>query len=198
MKIVIGTKNEHKVLEFKKEFEKIGIEVVSLKEFLDDKEVAEPIEDGKTFEENAFIKAKYYHEVTKMPCLCDDSGICVEILNGEPGINSARYSGGNDKDNRDLLRLNLKGHFPARAWFNCDLVYYDGEKTISVNGKTYGEVIEEERGYDGFGYDVMFFYPPFNKTFGELTMEEKNEISHRGKAIVKMVEEFQKMGYYKK
>lgn len=198
MKIVIGTKNEHKTKEFKREFEKIGIEVISLKEFLNGKDVAEPVEDGNTFEENALIKAKYYHEITNMPCLCDDSGICVEVLNGEPGINSARYSGGDDKDNRDFLRQNLKGHFPAKAWYNCDLVYYDGEKTICINEKIYGEIIDEERGNDGFGYDVIFFYPPFNKTFGEISMDEKNKISHRGKAIVKMVEEFKKMGYYKK
>ena len=198
MRIVIGTKNEHKVKEFKREFEKIGIEVVGLTEYLKDQDVAEPIEDGTTFEENALIKAKYYYDIIKVPCLCDDSGICVEVLDGAPGINSARYSGGNDKDNRDYLRKNLKGQFPAKAWFNCDLVYYDGEKTICINEKTYGEVIDEERGTEGFGYDVIFNYPPFNKTLGEMTMDEKNQISHRGKAIVRMVEEFQKMGYYKK
>lgn len=198
MRIVIGTKNEHKVKEFKREFEKIGIEVVGLTEYLKDQDVAEPIEDGTTFEENALIKAKYYYDIIKVPCLCDDSGICVEVLDGAPGINSARYSGGNDKDNRDYLRKNLKGQFPAKAWFNCDLVYYDGEKTICINEKTYGEVIDEERGTEGFGYDVIFYYPPFNKTLGEMTMDEKNQISHRGKAIVRMVEEFQKMGYYKK
>lgn len=198
MRIVIGTKNEHKVKEFKCEFEKIGIEVVGLTEYLKDQDVAEPIEDGTTFEENALIKAKYYYDIIKVPCLCDDSGICVEVLDGAPGINSARYSGGNDKDNRDYLRKNLKGRFPAKAWFNCDLVYYDGEKTICINEKTYGEVIDEERGIGGFGYDVIFYYPPFNKTLGEMTMDEKNQISHRGKAIVRMVEEFQKMGYYKK
>jgi XTP/dITP diphosphohydrolase len=187
MKIVIGTKNDHKIKEFKKEFEKIGIEVVGLQEYLKDKEVAEPIEDGKTFEENASIKAKYYYEITKMPCVCDDSGICVEILNGEPGINSARYSGGNDKDNRDFLRQNLKGMFPAKAYFNCDLIYYDGKEIISTNGKIYGEIIDEERGEDGFGYDCIFYYPPYEKTLSEISMEEKNKISHRGQAIEEML-----------
>lgn len=198
MKIVIGTKNVHKIKEFKREFEKIGIEVAGLDEYLQNKNIPEPVENGKTFKENALIKAKYYYDIIKVPCLCDDSGICVDALNGEPGINSARYSGGDDKDNRDFLRQNLKGKFPAKAWYNCDLVYYDGEKIISINEKIYGEIIDEERGNDGFGYDVIFFYPPFNKTFGEISMDEKNKISHRGKAILRMVEEFQKMGYYKK
>lgn len=198
MKIVIGSKNEHKIKEFKKEFEKIGIEIVGLTEYIQNNDLPEPLEDGTTFEENALIKAKYYYENIKVPCLCDDSGVCVEALGGEPGINSARYSGGNDKDNRDFLRQNLNGHFPAKAWFECNLVYYDGKKTISINEKIYGEIINEERGNDGFGYDALFYYPPFKKTFGEMTMDEKNKISHRGKAIVRMVEEFKKMGYYKK
>lgn len=193
MKIVIGSKNAHKIKEFKKEFGKIGIEIVGLDEYINNQEISEPIEDGKTFEENAIIKAKYYYDIIKVPCLCDDSGICVEVLNGAPGINSARYSGGNDKDNRDLLRKNLQGKFPAKAFFNCDLVYYDGEQTIVINEKIYGEVIDEERGSDGFGYDCIFFYPPYNKTLSEISLEEKNKISHRGKAIKRMVEELKKI-----
>ena len=132
MRIVVGSRNQHKISEFKKEFSKINIEVVGVDEVLIDKNVPDPIEDGNTFKENAIIKAKYYYDLTKIPCLCDDSGLCVVDLNGDPGINSARYSGGSDKDNRDLLRKNLKGIFPATAYFNCDLIYYDG-KEISSN-----------------------------------------------------------------
>ena len=187
MKIVLGTRNQHKIKEFKEEFAKINIEVVGLDEYLGNTEVPEPIEDGKTFQENSIIKAKYYYNLVKVPCLCDDSGLCVEALDGAPGINSARYSGGNDKDNRDLLRKNLEGIFPAKAYFNCDLIYYDGKDIISTNGKIYGEIIDEERGEDGFGYDCIFYYPPYEKTLSEISMEEKNKISHRGRAIEEML-----------
>lgn len=191
MKIVLGTRNQHKIKEFKEEFAKINIEVVGLDEYLGNTEVPEPIEDGKTFQENSIIKAKYYYNLVKVPCLCDDSGLCVEALDGAPGINSARYSGGNDKDNRDLLRKNLEGIFPAKAYFNCDLIYYDGNEIISTNGKIYGEIIDEERGEDGFGYDCIFYYPPYEKTLSEISMEEKNKISHRGRAIEEMLKKLQ-------
>ena len=187
MKIVLGTRNQHKIKEIKKEFAKINIEVVGLDEYLGNQDIEEPIEDGATFQENAIIKAKYYYNLVKVPCLCDDSGLCVIPLNGEPGINSARYSGGDDKDNRDFLRQNLKGMFPAKAYFNCDLIYYDGKEIISTNGKIYGEIIDEERGEDGFGYDCIFYYPPYEKTLSEISMEEKNKISHRGQAIEEML-----------
>lgn len=187
MKIVLGTRNQHKIKEIKKEFAKINIEVVGLDEYLENQDIEEPIEDGTTFQENAIIKAKYYYDLVKVPCLCDDSGLCVIPLNGEPGINSARYSGGDDKDNRDFLRQNLKGMFPAKAYFNCDLIYYDGKEIISTNGKIYGEIIDEERGEDGFGYDCIFYYPPYEKTLSEISMEEKNKISHRGQAIEEML-----------
>ena len=147
----------------------------------------DPIEDGNSFKENAIIKAQYYYNLTKIPCLCDDSGLCVVDLNGDPGINSARYSGGSDKDNRDLLRKKLKGMFPAKAYFNCDLIYYDGKEIISANGKVYGEIIDEERGCEGFGYDAIFYYPPFDKTLAQMDMDEKNQISHRGVAIKEMI-----------
>lgn len=191
MKIVLGTRNQHKIKEFKEEFAKINIEVVGLDEYLGNTEVPEPIEDGKTFQENSIIKAKYYYNLVKVPCLCDDSGLCVEALDGAPGINSARYSGGNDKDNRDLLRKNLEGNFPAKAYFNCDLIYYDGKDIISTNGKIYGEIIDEERGEDGFKYDCIFYYPPYEKTLSEISMEEKNKISHRGRAIEEMLKKLQ-------
>ena len=187
MKIVIGTRNQHKIKEFKEKFAKINIEVVGLDEYLGNTDVSEPIEDGSTFQENAIIKAKYYYNLVNVPCLCDDSGLCVEALDGAPGINSARYSGGKDKDNRDLLRKNLTGNFPAKAYFNCDLIYYDGKDIISTNGKIYGEIIDEERGEDGFGYDCIFYYPPYEKTLSEISMEEKNKISHRGQAIEEML-----------
>ena len=191
MKIVLGTRNQHKIKEFKEEFAKINIEVVGLDEYLGNTMVPEPIEDGKTFQENSIIKAKYYYNLVKVPCLCDDSGLCVEALDGAPGINSARYSGGNDKDNRDLLRKNLEGNFPAKAYFNCDLIYYDGKDIISTNGKIHGEIINEERGNDGFGYDSIFYYPPLKKTLAEISVDDKNKISHRGRAIEEMLKKLQ-------
>ena len=196
MKIVIGTRNQHKIKEFKEKFAKINIEVVGLDEYLGNTDVSEPIEDGSTFQENAIIKAKYYYNLVNVPCLCDDSGLCVEALDGAPGINSARYSGGKDKDNRDLLRKNLTGNFPAKAYFNCDLIYYDGKDIISTNGKIHGEIINEERGEDGFGYDSIFYYPPLSKTLAEISVDEKNKISHRGYAIEEMLKKLQEKYNY--
>ena len=152
-------------------------------------------EDGDTFEANALIKARAAAEACghRYACVADDSGLSVDALDGAPGVYSARYAGGHGDDaaNNALLLKNLS-HLPVSertARFVCciALVYPDGRE-MTVRGEPEGLIIDEARGNGGFGYDPYFYYQPFGKTFSELTAEEKNTISHRGKAIAKLAE----------
>ena len=152
-------------------------------------------ENGETYEENALTKARTAVEAgnRQYPAIADDSGLSVDALNGAPGVYSARYAGGHGDDaaNNALLLKNL-ADTPAEertARFVCciALVYPDGRE-ITVRGETEGLIIDEARGEGGFGYDPYFYYAPFKKTFSELSAEEKNAISHRGKAIAKVAE----------
>ena len=152
-------------------------------------------ENGETYEENALTKARTAVEAGnhRYPAIADDSGLSVDALNGAPGVYSARYAGGHGDDaaNNALLLRNL-ADTPAEertARFVCciALVYPDGRE-LTVRGETEGLIIDEARGEGGFGYDPYFYYAPFGKTFSELSAEEKNAISHRGKAIAKLAE----------
>ena len=165
-------------------------EVISLKEAGINIEVEET---GTTFLENAFIKARAIYKITKTPTIADDSGLCVDYLGGAPGVYSARYAGENasDQDNIDKLLAEIQ-KYPDRersAKFVCSLCVCrpDGE-TLYVNGESEGLIIDEMRGDGRFGYDPIFYYPPFDKTFAEMTSEEKNSISHRGRAIKKLLQ----------
>jgi XTP/dITP diphosphohydrolase len=190
MKIVLASNNEHKLKEFKKILK--DYEVVSLSDigFIDDIE-----ETGSTFLENALLKANAIRDFlgtnNKSIIIADDSGLCVDSIGGEPGIYSARYSGdhGNSRLNREKLIKNLQGK-DRKAYFLCMIVvlYPDGNYK-SFEGKTYGNIIDEERGNTGFGYDSIFLSDDLGKTFGEATEEEKNSVSHRGRAIEKMLKE---------
>ena len=150
----------------------------------------DPDETGTTFEENALLKARSFAAHTDMTVLADDSGLQVEALNGEPGIYSARYCpkpGATDADRRALLIENLRKSGAERPWkaqFYCAvaIIRPDGSEQL-VHGVCKGEIIPEERGNGGFGYDPIFFVPEFGKTLAELTGDEKNAISHRGNAI---------------
>ena len=156
-------------------------------------------ENGTTYEENALIKARTAKIASgnRIAAIADDSGLSVDALNGEPGVYSARYAGGHGDDaaNNALLLKNL-AHLPLEqrtARFVCciALVYPDGRE-MTVRGETEGLIIDDARGDGGFGYDPYFYYQPFGKTFSELTAEEKNAISHRGKAIAKLAEKLEK------
>src|SRR5471030_2592589 len=157
------------------------------------------VEDGKTFEENAKKKAKEIYEFLSKRgdedfiVLADDSGLIVDYLNGEPGIYSARYAGehGNDAKNNEKILKNLKGvHKEKRgAKFICQLAMFtDTGEYFKVTGDVRGCIIEELNGEGGFGYDPLFFYEALNKTFAQLTSDEKNKISHRGNALKKIKE----------
>ena len=193
-KLIIASNNQGKINEIKKVLNDIPINVFSLKDIGLDIDVEE---DGITFEENAKKKSEeIYKELIKRGesnfiVMSDDSGLEVEYLDGEPGVYSARYAGehGNDKKNNEKLLLNLKGvsYDNRNARFVCQLALINDKNIYkSVTGTVNGYILEEERGRDGFGYDPLFLYEPFNKTFAELTIEEKNDISHRGIALKKI------------
>lgn len=188
MKVVAATNNKHKVLELTALFENTDTELVTLKEigFTD-----EIIEDGNTFLENARIKAVAVHKTTGLACIADDSGLCVDVLSGEPGIYSARYASQNGENSDDaknieklLSKLTEVPDNERTARFISALCFIDTDGTeISVMGKCEGIITREARGNGGFGYDPVFFFPEYGKTFAELTEEEKNSVSHRANAV---------------
>ncbi|MBN7576631.1 MULTISPECIES: XTP/dITP diphosphatase [Clostridium] len=190
-KLILASNNKKKIKEMKEILKEIDIEVRSLE---DERINIDVVEDGKTFEENAKKKAKEIYEYllerkdSNFIVLADDSGLEVNYLNGEPGIYSARYAGehGNDSKNNEKLLNKLKGVLKSNrgAKFICQLAMFtDKREYFKVTGEVEGYIIEELHGDGGFGYDPLFFYEPLDKTFAELTSEEKNEISHRGKAL---------------
>ncbi len=185
--IILATKNQNKVRELKRLFEPLGIRVHSLLEF----ETPEIIEDGKTFEENSLKKARTIFNFTGKPTIADDSGLIVEQLNGEPGVYSARYAyeGASDEENNKKLLEKLKKHpQPHFAKFYCAASYVDSNNSFTVSGELEGQIIETPRGSNGFGYDPLFLPEGYNRTLAQMTVEEKNKISHRAKAFAKLKE----------
>lgn len=186
MKVVLASKNKHKLAEISKITEQFGIELVMQSQLGVDIDVEET---GTTFEENSFLKAEAVMKATGLPALADDSGIAVDALNGEPGIYSARYGFDESLDDWGRLLLLLKNteHVPdgqRQAQFVCviTMVMPDG-RTIQARGEIHGELLREARGENGFGYDPIFYYPPFGKTTAEMDPQEKNAVSHRGEAL---------------
>ena len=190
-KLVIASNNEGKIKEIKRVLGHLPIEVLSLRDMGIDIDVEE---DGLTFEDNAKKKSsEIYKELIKRGnkdfiVMSDDSGLEVDYLKGEPGVFSARYAGehGNDKKNNEKLLLKLKGvkYEDRKARFVCQLALINEKNEYrGIRGTVDGYILEEEKGSDGFGYDPLFLFEPLNKSFGEITMEEKNKISHRGVAL---------------
>lgn len=191
IKIVFATNNSHKVSEFKSCFAQNGIEaeIITIKETGFDGDL---IEDADTFEGNAFIKAKALCDYTGLVSVADDSGLAVDRLGSAPGVYSARYAGedATDMQNIEKLLSELKDVPPEEktAKFVCCMcVCRPDGKTLYVTGESKGLIIDELRGDGRFGYDPIFYYEPFDKTFAEMTGEEKNSISHRGKAIEELL-----------
>ena len=190
MKILIATKNNHKVKELNEMLNLPNIELFSMSDLNINLDI---VEDGKTFEENALIKAtelyKYLND-DSYTVIADDSGLCVDYLNGAPGIFSARYSGGGDKENNLKLLDELKDvpDNQRNAHFSCviALVNKNGSKTFE--GICNGIIAHEEIGDNKFGYDPIFIYPEANCTFGEMPAIEKNKVSHRANAVAKLKE----------
>lgn len=190
-KILIATNNPGKAREYKKIFEPKRLEVYTLADL---KEVPEIVEDGQTFEQNATIKAQTLTDMLNVPALADDSGIVVDALDGAPGIYSARYAGDHDDQaNNAKLLAELKDvpYEKRTAHFHCSIVVTrPGKEPLAVAGDAYGYILTKAQGTGGFGYDPLFYYPKLDKTFGELSAEEKNKISHRGLAVQKLMEQF--------
>ncbi len=184
MKFVLASGNKKKIKEMSQILADYGYELAPQKELglLDEAE-----ETGTTFEENSKIKADFACEALKMPAIADDSGLCVDILNGEPGVYSARYGGDineTDIDRYNYLLKNMDGKTNRTARFVSVItcVFPNGD-TISARGECEGEILHAPRGEGGFGYDPVFLPQGFEKSMAELTPEEKNAISHRGKAL---------------
>ena len=198
MKVVLASKNRHKLEEISKITEKFDMELVLQSELGVDIDVEET---GTTFEENSFLKAEAVMKATGLPALADDSGIAVDALNGEPGIYSARYGFDDSLDDWGRLELLLKNteHVPdgqRQAQFVCviTMVTPDG-KTIQARGEIHGELLRAPVGQNGFGYDPIFYYPPYGKSTAEMSPEEKNEVSHRGNALKVFYEKLKEAGY---
>ena len=198
MKVVLASKNPHKLVEINKITEKFGFELVLQSQLGVDIDVEE---NGTTFEENSFIKADAVMKATGLPALADDSGIAVDALNGEPGIYSARYGFDPSLDDRGRLALLLKNTEQVpdgqrQAQFVCviTMVTPDGQ-VIQARGEIHGELTRESRGENGFGYDPIFFYPPLGKTTAEMSAEEKNAVSHRANALKSFYEKLKEAGY---
>lgn len=186
MKVILASNNKNKIKEIKKLFENSDIEIVGLKDvaFYDEIE-----ENGKTFTENALIKAKTIYDIYKIPVISDDSGIEVDALNGKPGVYSARWSGNGDEANNDKLLQELDGVSNRKANYACVVCYYNGKNDFKFfEGKCYGTIGFERKGEGGFGYDPLFILENSDKTMAEITMEEKNKISHRSIAVKQLAD----------
>ena len=198
MKVVLASKNRHKLVEISQITEKFDIELVLQSDLGVDIDVEET---GTTFEENSLLKAEAVMKATGLPALADDSGIAVDALNGEPGVYSARYGFDESLDDWGRLELLLKNteHVPdgqRQAQFVCVISFVtpDG-KVIQARGEIHGELTRQPAGENGFGYDPIFYYPPLGKTTAELSPEEKNKVSHRANALKLFYEKMKEAGY---
>ena len=198
MKVVLASKNKHKLAEISKITEKFGFDLVLQSELGVDIDVEET---GTTFEENSFLKAEAVMKATGLPALADDSGIAVDALNGEPGIYSARYGFDESLDDWGRMMLLLKNteHVPddqRQAQFVCVITFVTPEgEVIQARGEIHGMLTREPRGENGFGYDPIFYYPPYGKTTAEASAEEKNKVSHRAVALNVFYDKLKEAGY---
>ena len=191
--LVLATRNEGKISEFKDLIAGFGIEIKSLKDF-------GPIplveEDGATFEDNAYKKASFTAKVLGVPALADDSGLMVGALGGMPGVRSARYAGegATDRENNHKLLEVMKDVEEREASFMCIIaIAVPAGPALIYEGRCDGHITREPMGENGFGYDPVFYFPPLKKTFAQMGSEEKNHVSHRGKAMAELRSEFDKV-----
>ena len=198
MKIVIATRNRYKAVELQTLLHGAGYDVVRLDDFDPDGKIPEVEETGTTFKENAFLKAHAVAKATGLPSIADDTGLEVDALGGAPGIFSARYAGENCtyEDNVKKLLRNLSDIAEDRrtARFKTVAVYVHKETELSAEGVVEGLITEKEEGFGGFGYDPVFSVLYMKKTYAQLADEEKNRVSHRGKAIRSLIEKLRENG----
>ena len=186
MEIAAATNNSGKAREFAEILGDLGISVLTMKDLGIEIEIEET---GKTFAENAMIKAKALSELCEFPVLADDSGLCVNALDGAPGLYSARFAGegASDSELRAKLKKAMEGETDRSAFFISSVVmlFPDG-KSITAEGRVYGTILDEERGSGGFGYDALFYCDEIGKTFAEAEPLEKDRVSHRGRALTEL------------
>ncbi|MFO7606818.1 MAG: XTP/dITP diphosphatase [Desulfurivibrionaceae bacterium] len=191
--IVLATRNEGKVREFREILSDFDVDLRSLNDF---GPIPEAVEDGETFDENAYKKAHFTAKVLGLPAMSDDSGLVVEALNGAPGVHSARYAGdkADDKDNIAKLLKEMEGIEDRRAAFECVIsLAVPSGPALTYEGRCKGTITTKPSGSGGFGYDPVFYSPELGKTFAESTLEEKNQISHRGRALKELAGECDKI-----
>lgn len=185
--IVIASSNMHKLSEFKKMLEPLGYQVLGLQDLPQHVEI---IEDGQTFEENALIKVRSVYEQFHIPVISDDSGITCDCLDGGPGVYSARFMG--EDTSYTIKNQYLIDKAKETNLYDCAyvcVIAYKNEKgeEYSFKGIVNGKIHTQQEGENGFGYDPMFYYPPLQKTWAQISMEEKNKVSHRGKALQQFI-----------
>ncbi len=184
MKVVIATHNKDKLKELKKGLSSLSIDLLDLSSF---PEIGEIVEDGDTLKENALIKAKAVYDLTGIPAIADDTGLEVDALGGKPGVYTARFAGENcsymDNVNKMLEVMKKIKKSERGAIFKTVMAFYDGKRELFSEGVVKGIIAEEKKGLGGFGYDPIFYVVEEGKTFSEMTIEKKNIISHRGRAI---------------
>lgn len=193
MIIVLATRNQGKLQEFKEILKDFPVELRSLQDF---GPIPEAVEDGLTFDENAYKKASFTAKALGLPAIADDSGLVVDALGGAPGVHSARYAGAKatDRDNINKLLQELADETNRKAAFACVIsVAVPSGPALTYEGRCEGEILAAPRGEGGFGYDPVFYSPELGKTFAEAGMTEKNKISHRGKAAGELAAEFDKV-----
>ena len=191
--IVLATRNKGKTREINALLKDSPIEIKNLDDF---GPIPEVIEDGKTFDDNAYKKASFTAKILGYPAMADDSGLCVEALDGAPGVYSARYAGENasDADNVKKILDALENKKNRNAAFKCVIsIAVPTGAALTYEAECKGILTKEPIGDNGFGYDPLFFYPEFNKTFAQLTIQEKGQVSHRGKALKEIAGEVDKI-----
>ncbi|GEK28203.1 XTP/dITP diphosphatase [Furfurilactobacillus siliginis] len=189
--IVVATNNAGKATEYRNRLEPLGIKVLTLADFPG---VTIPPEDGTSFAENAQIKADALAKSVELPIIADDSGLQVDALNGAPGIHSARYAGNHDDAANNAKLLQALANVPDEertATFHTTIVAVKPNgKRLVVSGDVRGTILREAKGADGFGYDPLFYVAKLGKTFAQMNTTEKNEVSHRGRALDSLIEQF--------
>jgi XTP/dITP diphosphohydrolase len=191
--LVIATRNRGKTAEIRDLLDTFPVTIRNLDEF---GPIPEVVEDGVTFEENAYKKASFTARVLGYPALADDSGIVVDALDGAPGVLSARYAGPDASDDQRCRKLlsALGTQSNRSAAFECVIsIAVPAGPALTYEGRCEGTITQEPAGANGFGYDPIFFYPPLKKTFAQLTMAEKSRVSHRGRALRELRDEFEKV-----
>lgn len=191
--LLIATRNTGKLVELQELLKDYAVTIKTLEDFGPLPQVAE---DGETFEANAYLKASSYARMTGLPTLADDSGLTVGALSGAPGVHSARYGGEGltDQARCEVLLEALQGQSQRQAAFECVIsIAVPTGAALTYQGHCEGLIVEILQGTGGFGYDPVFYYPPLHKTFAEMTRAEKNAVSHRGRALMEVRQEFDKI-----